>query len=111
MQIMGRAVCGRIAGHRDQRLRDLWRQDLTLAEIGKRLGFSIASISIKPAALDLPPRRSPSAGRLYLIEEASRRNLSLRELTAKIIATVAKARLVGAVLDDEADAEEAEAEA
>lgn len=85
----------------DARLAELWPSDMKQAEIADELGFSAAWISVRAAALDLPPRRSTTSDRVYFQEQANKRNLSQRALATKILHVIRRDRMVDAILDDE----------
>jgi hypothetical protein len=87
----------------DKKLCALWATTMTQTAIARELGFSAAFVCMQAEALGLPPRSATNSAELrsYLFAEAAKRGLTPRTLREKIIATVAKARLVGAVLDDE----------
>lgn len=96
--IMGR----RWDEEQSRRLTALWGTSMTQSEIAKRLGFSCSYISVQAEALGLPPRSMTTSAQeqAYLLKEANKRNLTPRVLGEMILATVARARLVDAVLDD-----------
>ena len=102
---------------RDEKLKQLWpNRELTVSMIAAELAMdsavdsrvlSGASISFRAKYLSLPPRNirrnisasSPSVG--YMTQEAAKRGITVTELVRRVMATVQKDKLVGAILDDE----------
>jgi hypothetical protein len=85
----------------DSQLKALWPSGMPQQEIAAELGFTPAYISIRAAALDLPPRGRPRNGQAYWQTEAAKRGVSERTLKVRLMTTIERDRLVTAVLDDE----------
>lgn len=87
------------------RLTTLWAAGEPQTAIARVLGFSAAYISYKAMELNLSPRENrrgrPAERRTYLIEEAAKRNLTVRQLKRNILSAVVRDRLISAVLDDD----------
>jgi hypothetical protein len=86
----------------EKRLIAYWRTKMTQAEIARQLDFSAASISTRAAQLGLRARGGPpSPDKLYLMQDATRRGLTVRRLSERLLHTIAHDRMVVAILDDE----------
>jgi hypothetical protein len=97
------ATAGRWDDETDRKLCAMWATTMTQAAIARELGFSAAFVCQQAGQLGLPARSGMKSAeeREYLFSEANKRGVTPRVLREKIVATVLRSRIVGAVLDDE----------
>ena len=99
---------------RQQELRDFWPLGQPIRVLADQWHCTVGYISSRAKVLGLPsrqPRRTSyrlfrvffesAESRSYLLHEAERRNLPIRDLEISLLQTIANDKLVGAILDDE----------